>query len=83
MSGLLPRQKRHTMPRYDKSEKADQQPFPRPAADKIKTNQNNACSQQKTPKKPKCRLLRRNTLLNRPPKSAKEYRAKQNARRQN
>src|ERR1017187_423528 len=59
----------------DKPKETHDQPLPMPAADKVKSSQGNAHPRQQAGEEPKRRLLGRNTLANRPPKSAEEYRA--------
>jgi len=72
----------HREARDDKSEQTGRQPPPIIAADKIKSKQDNAHSDQHAAEKPKRRVFGRNTFPNRPPKSAKENGAKHLTRHQ-
>src|ERR1039458_533600 len=76
------RQPHHDKPRDDKSKETNDQPLPIPAPDKIKSGEDKTHPQQHTAEKPKRRMFGRNTLANRPPKAAKENRAKQKSRDQ-
>jgi hypothetical protein len=80
LSHLRAGEQRYNITRNNKSQEAQEEPFPMTAGNKVESGKGYAKPQKQTAKEPESRPFGGYSLADRPPEAAKEYCSYENAR---